>query len=83
MCQFLCHLSIAYDALAYPCHLPVICLIQASKCILVALSPSLYELFYVHRNHSASIDKDTTFPKKTARLQLLFLQVKLCDNQNL
>ena len=64
MCQFLCHLSIAYDALAYPRHLPVICLIQASKCILVALSPSFYEFFYVHRKHTASIDIDTIFSKR-------------------
>ena len=54
MCQFLCHLSIAYDALAYPRHLPVICLIQASKCSLVALSPSFYEFdFILHFSRSA------------------------------
>jgi len=64
MCQFLCHLSIAYDALAYPRHLPVICLIQASKCILVALSPTFYEFFYVHRKHTASTDIDTIFSKR-------------------
>ena len=63
-CHFLCCLSVAYDVLAYPRHLPVICLIQASKCILVALSPSFYEFFYVHRKHTASIDIDTIFSKR-------------------
>ena len=32
-----------------------------------ALSPSLYELFYVHRKHTASTDIDTTFPKRLHR----------------
>jgi hypothetical protein len=37
-----------------------------------ALSPSLYELFYVHRKRVASIDIDTTFPKRLHGFNLFF-----------
>ena len=58
VCQLLCNLMIAHNALAYHRHLPMICPIQVTKSGLVALSPSLYQHFYVHSMRTVSIHID-------------------------